>query len=111
MKQVFYNLLGNAIHSTDAEKGAIVLRIQSQDHTIRVAVSDNGIGIPEPAQLHIFERFYRVDKARARASGGSGLGLAIVKAIVEGHGGSIEPVESEVGRGTIIRFSLPRFET
>jgi len=70
-------------------------------------VSDNGLGIPEQAQPHIFERFYRVDKARTRASGGSGLGLAIVKAIVEGHGGIIEPVESKLGQGTTIRFTLP----
>ena len=113
LKQVFYNLLGNAIQSTDAENGAIVLHIERVGQSIRVAVSDNGMGIPEPAQPHIFERFYRVDKARSRASidsrsgGGSGLGLAIVKGIVEGHGGSIEPVESTPGRGTTIRFTLP----
>ncbi len=108
LKQVFYNLLGNAIQSTDTEQGSIVLRVQGQERTVCVAVSDNGVGIPEQAQPHIFERFYRVDKARTRARGGSGLGLAIVKAIVEGHGGSIGPVESQVGRGTAIRFTLPR---
>jgi two-component system OmpR family sensor kinase len=108
LKQVFYNLLDNAIHSTDAEKGRIILHVQGQARTVQVAVSDNGSGILESAQPHIFERFYRVDKARARATGGSGLGLAIVQAIVEGHGGSIEPVESVVGQGTTIRFTLPR---
>ena len=108
LKQVFYNLLGNAIQSTDVETGAIVLRVQGSEKSVRVAVTDNGSGIPEQAQSHIFERFYRVDKARARASGGSGLGLAIVKAIVEGHDGNIEPVESQLGHGTTIRFTLPR---
>ena len=108
LKQVFYNLLGNAIQSTDAEKGSIVLRVQGEERVVRVAVSDNGSGIPEAAQSHIFERFYRVDKARTRASGGSGLGLAIVKAIMDGHGGTIEPVESAPGHGTTIRFTLPR---
>lgn len=108
LKQVFYNLLGNAIQSTDAETGAIVLRVQGLEQSVRVAVTDNGSGIPDQAQLHIFERFYRVDKARARASGGSGLGLAIVKAIVGGHGGNVEPVESQLEHGTTIRFTLPR---
>ncbi|MBI5031731.1 MAG: HAMP domain-containing protein [Chloroflexi bacterium] len=108
LKQVFYNLLGNAIQSTDADTGAIAVRIQGQENASRVcvAVADNGGGIPKAAQAHIFERFYRVDKARTRVSGGSGLGLAIVKAIVEGHGGTIEPVESEIGKGTTIRFKL-----
>lgn len=108
LKQVFYNLLGNAIQATDAEQGKIILRVQGAAQTVQVSVVDNGGGIPEPAQAHIFERFYRVDKARARASGGSGLGLAIVRAIVESHAGHIEPVESAVGRGTTIRFTLPR---
>jgi heavy metal sensor kinase len=107
LKQVFYNLLGNAVQATDADTGTIVLHIHGSEQGVRVAVKDNGSGIPEQATPHIFERFYRVDKARARASGGSGLGLAIVKAIVEAHGGSIESVESEPGRGTTIRFNLP----
>jgi two-component system OmpR family sensor kinase len=68
LKQVFYNLLGNAIQSTDAEQGLIALRVEGQERTVRVAVSDNGSGIPEAAQPHIFERFYRVDKARAHPS-------------------------------------------
>lgn len=108
LKQVFFNLLDNAIHSTDAEKGVITLRVQGLEHSIRVAISDNGAGIPGQAQPHVFERFYRVDRARTRASGGSGLGLAIVKAIVDGHGGSVAPVESELGHGTTIQFTLPR---
>ncbi len=113
LKQVFYNLIGNAIQATHAESGSIALRVQGQDSGVCVAVSDNGSGIPEPAQAHIFERFYRADRARVRASfdsrsgGGSGLGLAIVKAIVEAHGGRIEPVESAPGQGTTIRFVLP----
>ncbi len=108
LKQVVYNLLGNAIQATDGHTGAIVIRIQGLERALRVAVVDNGSGIAEPAQGHIFERFYRVDKARTRASGGSGLGLAIVKAIVEAHGGTLAPVESAVGRGTTIQFTLPR---
>ncbi len=108
LKQVFYNLIGNAIQATDAERGSIVLRMQGEADAVCVTISDNGAGIPESAQAHIFERFYRVDRARARASGGSGLGLAIVKAIVEGHGGRIEPVSSTVGQGTLIRVVLPR---
>jgi two-component system OmpR family sensor kinase len=108
LKQVLYNLLGNAIQSTDANAGVIVLRVEGSARAVRVAVSDNGNGIPEQDQPHIFERFYRVDKARARASGGSGLGLAIVQAIVENHHGVIAPVESAPARGTTIRFTLPR---
>jgi two-component system, OmpR family, sensor kinase len=108
LKQVFYNLLGNAIQATDADRGEIILRVDGFGNAVGVAVTDNGAGIPAQAQSRIFERFYRVDKARARASGGSGLGLAIVKSIVEGHGGSIEPIQSEPGHGTTIQFTLAR---
>jgi signal transduction histidine kinase len=69
-------------------------------------VSDTGIGIPSRDLDRIFERFYRVDRARSRETGGTGLGLAIVKHVVENHGGEIE-VESELGRGTTFRISFP----
>ena len=71
-----------------------------------VRVEDDGEGIPEEHLPHLFERFYRVDKARDRERGGSGLGLAIVKAILEAHGGEVW-VESQVGKGTAFSFSLP----
>ena len=69
-------------------------------------MEDNGPGIPQADQARIFERFYRVDKARSRVEGGTGLGLAIVKHIIERHGGQVS-VESTVGRGSIFRFKLP----
>jgi two-component system phosphate regulon sensor histidine kinase PhoR len=71
-----------------------------------IEVRDNGAGIPSAHLPRIFERFYRADAARSREEGGTGLGLAIVKHMVEGHGGSIE-AESQLGRGTTIRFTLP----
>jgi signal transduction histidine kinase len=72
-----------------------------------VRVKDTGLGIPEEDLGQLFERFYRVDKDRSRASGGSGLGLAISKQIVEMHGGSIS-VKSEVGTGSVFEVNLPR---
>jgi signal transduction histidine kinase len=71
-----------------------------------IAISDTGIGIPPEHLPHIFERFYRVDKARSRADGGVGLGMAIAKYIADSHGGKIE-VESEVGKGTTFSISIP----
>jgi len=73
---------------------------------VKIAVADTGIGIPQSELGRIFERFYRVDKARSRAGGGTGLGLAIVKHIVEGHGGRIE-VESSLNKGSVFSFTLP----
>jgi signal transduction histidine kinase len=72
-----------------------------------IGVCDNGEGIASDHLPHIFERFYRTDKARARESGGAGLGLAIVKEIVDAHGGRIE-VTSEIGKGTQFRIWLPK---
>jgi two-component system phosphate regulon sensor histidine kinase PhoR len=71
-----------------------------------IRVRDEGCGIEKKHQERLFERFYRVDKARSRKLGGTGLGLAIVKHLVSAHGGTLN-IESEVGRGTIVRLALP----
>ncbi len=107
MKQVLLNLLDNAIRFTDPETGAIRVGIRGAGSSVQLKVSDNGSGVPPDALPKVFERFYRVDKARARASGGSGLGLAIVKAIVEAHGGTAAPVQSKPGQGSTFEFTLP----
>jgi signal transduction histidine kinase len=104
--QVFLNLLDNAIKYSDA--GARVdIRIQEDDASLTVEVRDTGVGIPQEELDQLFERFYRVDKDRSRATGGSGLGLAISKQIVEMHGGDIS-VESEVGVGSTFRVLIPK---
>jgi len=74
--------------------------------TVRFLIRDTGIGIPEHELPRLFERFYRVDKARSRELGGTGLGLAIVKHLVRAQGGDVS-VESEVGRGSTFSFTLP----
>ncbi len=79
---------------------------RQNDHSIKVSVADNGAGIPAEDLPHMFERFYRVDKSRARAGGGSGLGLTIAKRLVEAHGGSVD-VWSESGKGSVFSFTLP----
>ncbi len=106
LEQVVTNLLDNAVKYTDAG-GRIHVGVEGDERWVRVHVRDTGIGIPESDLGRIFERFYRVDKARSRALGGTGLGLAIVKHILHGLGGEIS-VESELGRGTTFSFTLPR---
>jgi signal transduction histidine kinase len=104
--QVFLNLLDNAIKYSDA--GARVdVEIVEDDSSLAVRIRDTGVGIPEEDLKQLFERFYRVDKDRSRATGGSGLGLAISKQIVEMHGGSIS-VESEVDVGSVFEVWLPK---
>jgi signal transduction histidine kinase len=104
--QVFLNLLDNAIKYSEA--GARVdVAIEEDDASLTVEVRDTGVGIPQDELAQLFERFYRVDKDRSRATGGSGLGLAISKQIVEMHGGDIF-VESEVGVGSTFRVRIPK---
>jgi heavy metal sensor kinase len=105
LRTAMLNLLRNAMQYTP-ERGEISLSLQKQNSMARISVSDNGIGIPEDALPYIFNRFYRVDKARARESGSSGLGLAICKHIVELHQGQIS-VRSQVDKGTIFLVKLP----
>ena len=99
------NLIDNAIRYSH-EGGEVVVQVDSAGEEVTLRVSDKGIGIPSRDIDRIFERFYRVDRARSRETGGTGLGLAIVKHVVENHGGRLE-VESELGRGTTFRASLP----
>ena len=105
LRQLAANLLTNAIRYTP-EGGKVVVRLQKGDRGVELAVEDTGIGIPEPDQSRIFDRFYRVDKARSRDEGGNGLGLSIVKWIVDAHHGEIG-VESVVGEGSIFTVVLP----
>ncbi|MDQ0220089.1 PAS domain-containing protein [Peribacillus cavernae] len=98
VKQIFINLITNALNYT-VKGGTVDIRITGEKQFVKVAVQDSGIGIEKAELPRIFERFYRVDKARSRNSGGTGLGLAIVKHIVEAHKGKIT-VNSEPGKGT-----------
>jgi len=105
LRQLFTNILENAVRYTPAD-GKISVSLLEKESNAVVSISDTGIGIPPEHLPHIFERFYRVDKARARADGGIGLGLAIAKIIAESHKGKID-VESEVGKGTTFIISIP----
>lgn len=105
LRQLLLNLADNAVKYTP-EGGVVHLALSKTQDEAHVTISDTGIGIPEEDLPYIFDRFYRVDKARARAFGGSGLGLSIAKWIVEVHGGQID-VESEVGEGTTFHVTLP----
>jgi len=105
IKQVIINLLDNAISYTLPE-GKVRLKVYQDNGYLRIQIQDNGIGIHQDVLPRIFERFYRVDKARSRNTGGTGLGLAIVKHIIEVHDGEID-VDSHLGKGSLFTVSIP----
>jgi two-component system sensor histidine kinase VicK len=105
IEQVLLNIISNAIKYTQ-DKGKIEVVLDYNDGQAKIVVSDNGIGIPEADMPRIFERFYRVDKARSRELGGTGLGLAIAKEIIEAHKGEI-CIDSVHGSGTTVTIRLP----
>jgi signal transduction histidine kinase len=109
VSQVLHNLLENAVNHT-GRGGLITVAAVKQGDWVEIGVSDTGQGIPAQDLPNIFERFYRVDRSRARATGGSGLGLTIARRLVEAHGGRIT-VESELGRGSRFAFTLPIVES
>ena len=109
LQQVIVNLIANAIKYTE-EGGEVELRVRRDQNTAFLEVSDNGAGISVDALPHVFERFYRADKARSRNSGGAGLGLAIVKAICTAHGAEIK-VSSQEAQGSRFTVELPVLES
>jgi len=105
IRQALHNLLENAVAHTN-QGDSITITAWQQEKQVKISVVDTGEGIPADDLPNIFERFYRVDKSRTRATGGSGLGLTIAKRLVEAHGGQIE-VESEPGKGSTFTLTLP----
>jgi signal transduction histidine kinase len=106
--EIIFNLSENGI-KYNKDCGTLSIRLERNDENAILQITDTGVGIPQEAQAHIFERFYRVDKARSRQSGGSGFGLSIVKDMVERNNGSIT-VSSQIGIGTTFTLTFPIFE-
>ena len=104
MEELLYNLCDNAIRYNN-RGGSVTVTVDEKDGHVFLSIKDTGIGIPTEDQNRVFERFYRVDKSRSKATGGTGLGLAIVKHIVAQHGASIS-LESQAGKGTEIRVEF-----
>jgi two-component system, OmpR family, phosphate regulon sensor histidine kinase PhoR len=107
LQQVLFNLVENAIKYGRTEGSVVIGGEAKPDGKIELWVRDDGPGIPPEAKERVFERFYRVDRARSRETGGTGLGLSIVKHIVQAHGGEVW-VKSELGKGTTFYFTLPQ---
>jgi two-component system phosphate regulon sensor histidine kinase PhoR len=107
LQQVVFNLIENAIKYGKAEGHVTIAGQDRPDDKLEISVRDDGQGIPPEARERVFERFYRVDRARSRETGGTGLGLSIVKHIVQAHGGDVG-VKSELGQGATFYFTLPK---
>ena len=106
LERMVYSIVANALNFTP-EHGTITIRLSStEDSYLSMQVIDTGIGMAEDDLLHIFEHFYRADKARSTHTGGSGLGLSIAKQVIERHQGCVK-VDSKLGQGTTICVSLP----
>ncbi|MBE7054998.1 MAG: cell wall metabolism sensor histidine kinase WalK, partial [Ruminococcaceae bacterium] len=105
MWEAIYNVLDNSIKYTK-EGGKVTMNLLKEENNVIIEISDTGIGIASEELYKIFDRFYRVDKARARETGGTGLGLSIALTAVELHGGNIK-VESEEGVGSTFRIIIP----
>jgi signal transduction histidine kinase len=110
IRQVLINLLGNALQYTPSG-GRVSVRLSHADGLMQFSVQDNGIGLSTVDLERVFQRFYRVDKSRARRSGGSGIGLTIARHIVEAHGGRIWAESAGSGQGSTFRFTLPTTTT
>jgi len=104
--QIILNLLSNAVRYTP-EGGCIVVRLHQSDESVEIAVEDDGIGIPADALPHLFERFYRVDPSRTRASGGSGIGLTISRHLAWAMGGDLTAASPGPDQGSTFVLSLP----
>jgi two-component system sensor histidine kinase BaeS len=105
LQQVIRNILVNSLRYTDAP-GQVVVSLMQSDMGIKICIKDSAPGVPEEALSHLFERFYRVDGSRNRASGGSGLGLAISQGIIAAHQGNITVAHSDLG-GLQVNIELP----
>ena len=105
LQRMILNVLNNAV-KYNSVGGRVTVELRRESSEIVLEVADSGLGIPPESLSRVFERFYRVDKARSRAEGGTGLGLAIVKHTAQIHGGQVD-VESRIGRGSTFRIHLP----
>jgi len=106
---VLINLVGNAIRYTPEDE-CITIRVRCEPTRVQVIVEDTGIGIPAEALPYLFERFYRVDPSRSRASGGSGIGLTIARHLARAMGGEITAASPGIGKGGVFTLILPRGE-
>jgi two-component system phosphate regulon sensor histidine kinase PhoR len=104
-EQALVNLLDNAV-AYSPEKEQVAISFAHKQNELVISITDHGIGISQQHLSRLFERFYRVDKARSRKHGGTGLGLAIVKHIAQAHGGSVK-VQSQPGKGSVFSIHLP----